>query len=40
MAKLLIFSSQLVVPKKALESGFSFKNADIKESLLKYLKAR
>lgn len=38
MGKLLIFSSQKVIPKKAIDSGFSFKNTDLKAVLLKYLK--
>ena len=38
MGRLLIFSSQKVVPKKALEAGFLFKNTDLKATLSKYLK--
>ncbi len=39
MARLLVFSSQRVVPKNAIDYGFSFKNTDIRKVLLKYLKA-
>ncbi|MGC8479877.1 MAG: DUF1731 domain-containing protein, partial [Candidatus Micrarchaeia archaeon] len=38
MARLLLFSSQRVIPKKAADSGFLFKNKDLTQSLLKYLK--
>ncbi|MGC8533435.1 MAG: TIGR01777 family oxidoreductase [Candidatus Parvarchaeum sp.] len=39
MARLLLFSSQKVVPKKAVDSGFLFKSQDIKQSILKYLES-
>ena len=38
MGRLLIFSSQKVIPKNAIDSGFSFGDTDLKTVLLKYLK--
>ena len=38
MGRLLIFSSQKVIPKNAIDSGFSFEDTDLKTVLLKYLK--
>ena len=38
MGRLLLFSSQKAMPKKAIDSGFSFRNTDLKAALLKYLK--
>ncbi|MCL4376414.1 TIGR01777 family oxidoreductase [Candidatus Parvarchaeota archaeon] len=39
MARLLLFPSQKVVPKNAIDAGFLFRNTDIRKVLLNYLKA-
>ncbi len=38
MARLLLVSSQRVIPKRAIDSGFLFRNTDIRKVLLNYLK--